>query len=278
VWETSVVWNAGSFSSCDFRHLGGVYAIAAQAGSQNVIVENCTFSDCSGGGIKFGQVANCSTGCANAGPSPANSTPGADSGMGNQWWPKPDTPLELQDSNLTVTNCLFLSIPNEFHGANAIFVGYARDVELSHNTIRNTSYSGICIGGGWPKKSSYGRNVKVTYNHIVNAMQLLADGGFIYSTSDGLDSTLGRPQNTMSSCGFKTKVPTLPRQAQDTNAEIKNHDLVCTGSVQSSGRRPCAVRRHLSRWRQCELARHAERDRERQVELHLCTRLVHKYL
>ena len=99
----------------------------------------------SGGGVKFGSVANCSTGCANAAPSPTNSTPppGADSGRGNQWWPKPDTPPEQQDANLVVTNCLFTSIPNEFHGANAIFVGYARDVELSHNTIVNCSYSAI---------------------------------------------------------------------------------------------------------------------------------------
>lgn len=181
-----------SFTSCEFRHLGGVYAITAEDGSQGVTIENCTFSDCSGGGVKFGSVANCSTGCANAAPSPTNSTPppGADSGKGNQWWPKPDTPLQQQDAELVVTNCLFESIPTEFHGSNAIFVGYARDVELSHNTILNTSYSAICIGGGWPKKPSYGRNVRVTYNHIVNAMQLLADGGFIYSTSDGIGSTL----------------------------------------------------------------------------------------
>jgi hypothetical protein len=60
--------------------------------------------------------------------------------------------------------------------ANAIFIGYARDVELSHNTISNTSYSAICIGGGWPKKPSYGKNVRVVYNQIKNFMQLLADG------------------------------------------------------------------------------------------------------
>jgi hypothetical protein len=78
-----------------------VYALTAEGGSQGVVVENCTFSDCSGGGVKFGSVANCSTGCANSGPSPANSTftPGANSGKGNQWWPKPDTPVEEQVSS-----------------------------------------------------------------------------------------------------------------------------------------------------------------------------------
>jgi hypothetical protein len=179
-----------SFSSCEFRHLGSVYAIAAEGGSKGLTVENCSFSDCSGGGLKFGQVANCSTGCANAGPSKPGSNPGADSQKGNQWWPVPSTPDEEHDGGLLVTNSLFTAIPNEFHGANAIFVGYARDVEISHNTISNTSYSAISIGGGWPKKPSYGGNIHAVYNHIVDAMQLLADGGFIYSTSDGRNSTL----------------------------------------------------------------------------------------
>ena len=179
-----------SFISCNFRHLGGVYALTAEGGSQGVKIENCTFVDCSGGGVKFGSVANCSEGCANGGPSPAGSNPGAHSGKGNQWWPSHQTPSEEQDAGLVVTNSWFDSIPTEFHGANAVFVGYAKDVEISHNTIRNTSYSAICIGGGWPKKPSYGKNVQVTYNRITNAMQLLADGGFIYSTSDGVNSTL----------------------------------------------------------------------------------------
>jgi sucrose-6-phosphate hydrolase SacC (GH32 family) len=187
--QLSGVWNV-SFISCNFRHLGGVYVLTAEGGSQGVKIENCTFADCSGGGVKFGSVANCSEGCANGGPSPEGSNPGANSGKGNQWWPKLDTPSEEQDAGLVVTNSWFDSIPTEFHGANAVFVGYAKDVEISHNTIRNTSYSAICIGGGWPKKPSYGKNVQVTYNRITNAMQLLADGGFIYSTSDGVNSTL----------------------------------------------------------------------------------------
>jgi hypothetical protein len=35
-----------SFTSCDFRRLGGVYAITAEEGSQGVSIENSTFSDC----------------------------------------------------------------------------------------------------------------------------------------------------------------------------------------------------------------------------------------
>ena len=73
--QLSAVRNV-TFSSCNFRHLGGVYAITAEGGSQGVTVENCTFSDLSGGGVKFGSVANCSTGCANSGPSAPGTNPG----------------------------------------------------------------------------------------------------------------------------------------------------------------------------------------------------------
>ena len=42
------------FLGCDFRHLGGVYALCADKGSQDVVVANSTFADCSGGGVKLG--------------------------------------------------------------------------------------------------------------------------------------------------------------------------------------------------------------------------------
>ena len=36
------------------RHFGAVYTLGADGGSQNVVVSNCTFQDCSGGAIKLG--------------------------------------------------------------------------------------------------------------------------------------------------------------------------------------------------------------------------------
>jgi hypothetical protein len=123
---------AVTFRSCHFRHLSGVYAIAAQGGTQHLSVLNCSFQDVGGGGVKFGRVANCSTGCANSSPS---SDHHASSGAGNQWWPRPDTPIEEQDRGLLVTNSRFEG-PTEFHGANAIFVGYhLRDTIIRTRTL-----------------------------------------------------------------------------------------------------------------------------------------------
>lgn len=43
-----------TFSGCAFQHLGAVYAVGADQGSQDVIVSNSTFLDISGGGVKLG--------------------------------------------------------------------------------------------------------------------------------------------------------------------------------------------------------------------------------
>eukprot|EP01047_Picozoa_sp_COSAG01_P100094 COSAG01_NODE_30001_length_625_cov_1.155894_2_plen_161_part_01 len=43
-----------SFMGCTFQHLGAVYALGADQGSQQVVVSNCSFLDISGGGVKLG--------------------------------------------------------------------------------------------------------------------------------------------------------------------------------------------------------------------------------
>ena len=52
------VWAATNvtFTSCSFRHLGAVYALGAHNASQDIVVSNSTFTDCSGGAIKLGNV------------------------------------------------------------------------------------------------------------------------------------------------------------------------------------------------------------------------------
>lgn len=108
-----------SFATCDFSHLGGVYGIGVDLGSQNVLVTNSTFSDISGGAIKLGS-------------------------SGERGAPAPNITLDpsLQDRGFLVSDCLMDSIPVEYGSANPIFGGYIADSVLSHNTIRNSAYSG----------------------------------------------------------------------------------------------------------------------------------------
>ena len=66
--------------------------------------------------------------------------------------------------------------PLRYGSANPIFGGYIADSVLAHNTIRESAYSGVCLGWGWGA-SSFMRNVHAVNNSIANPMLRLQDGG-----------------------------------------------------------------------------------------------------
>jgi hypothetical protein len=74
------------------------------------------------------------------------------------------------------------------HGGIGIAVGYSANSSIVHNQVDHAPYTGISIGwGGWPDKESkpglanYSHNNDVSFNLIFNVMQMLGDGGGIYS-------------------------------------------------------------------------------------------------
>eukprot|EP00038_Savillea_parva_P009887 m.186474 g.186474 ORF g.186474 m.186474 type:complete len:922 (+) comp16782_c0_seq1:76-2841(+) len=152
-----------TFHSCGFAHLGAVYALGVSDASQSVAVINSTFTDISGGGVKLGSV-------------------------GERGAPSPPVTLDpsLQDRGYVVSDCEFTGIPTEYRGANPIFAGYVADTNLVHNTIHDSTYSGICAGWGWGM-SSYVRNINILNNSITMPMQRLADGGAVYTNTPCYD-------------------------------------------------------------------------------------------
>jgi hypothetical protein len=145
--------------SCAFNHLGAVYALGADGASQGIIVSNCTFDDLSGGAVKLGK-----------------------SGERGAPAPDPSTPVMKQDRGYLVADNLMTNNTREYSSANPIFVGYVADTHLVHNTIHDTKYSGICAGWGWGL-SSYTRNIQIENNSITKVMQLLSDGGGVYTNT-----------------------------------------------------------------------------------------------
>jgi hypothetical protein len=76
----------------------------------------------------------------------------------------------------------------QFFGAVAVWVGLARDMQIVHNEIAHHPYTGVSVGWMWnPTPTPAGDNV-VAHNHIHHVMQVLSDGGGIY--------TLGRQPGT----------------------------------------------------------------------------------
>ena len=87
-----------------------------------------------------------------------------------------------QDRGYLVADNLMLTNTQEYSSANPIFVGYVADTFLVHNTIHDCKYSGICAGWGWGL-SSYTRNLQIENNSITKPMQLLSDGGGVYTNT-----------------------------------------------------------------------------------------------
>ena len=89
-----------TFFDNDFSHLGAVYALGADGGSQGVLVSNGTFTDISGGAVKLGY-----------------------SGERGVSQPQNDPTMDpsLQDRGFVVSDCLMDKIPVEYGGANPIF-------------------------------------------------------------------------------------------------------------------------------------------------------------
>jgi hypothetical protein len=146
------------FDHDGFARLGGA-GLDLGDGSQNDTVKGCVFTDISGNGLDIAGVDI---------NQPANA---AEHTTGN-----------------TVADNHFFNLPVEYHGGVAIDVGWAEHTTITHNQIDHTSYSGVSIGwGGWPDKvklpaePNYSNNNVISNNLIFNFMQVLDDGGAIYT-------------------------------------------------------------------------------------------------
>ncbi|MBE6655901.1 MAG: hypothetical protein E7609_03385 [Ruminococcaceae bacterium] len=89
--------------------------------------------------------------------------------------------------NSTITNNYFDRIAVKIYSSPAVTVQYAKDIDLSYNTIRNTSYSGYSVGWSWSAAAfMYGESVRlmhvdIHHNYIESVMQQTGDGGHIYT-------------------------------------------------------------------------------------------------
>ncbi len=105
---------------------------------------------------------------------------------GRTWWQsKPD---EAATGNV-VENCLIERCGQQFSGAVGIWVGFTQGTIVRENEIRDLPYTGVSLGWMWnPTPTPSGNNL-VEANNIHHVMQVLSDGGGIY--------TLGRQPGTV---------------------------------------------------------------------------------
>lgn len=98
---------------------------------------------------------------------------------------------EARVETITVSNNTVDSAGAEFFSAPGMTFYYVQACVISHNLLKNLPYSGISLGWGWNTPNGTNKTAlnDVTYNRIENYMNVLSDGGAIY--------TLGKRESAM---------------------------------------------------------------------------------
>jgi len=144
------------FYNCAFRHLGGS-GVRLGRDCRNCAVFDGVISDIAGNGVMLGE------------PSVRAAETGNSGG------------------NL-VENCLIERCGAVYYGAVGIWVGLSGENVIAQNEVRHLPYTGISVGWRWNPTPSPCKGNLLTNNHIHHVMQVLSDGGGIY--------TLGRQPGT----------------------------------------------------------------------------------
>jgi len=138
-----------AFTCNAFIHLGGAGLTFEHGSHDNVIARN-VFTDISANGIQLGDV--------------------------DQPFPAPDRSATDNE----ISNNVIHDLPKEYHGGVGIWVGYASNTLIAHNELYDLPYTGISNGWGWGIPSYAGRN-RIVHNVVHHHVQLLTDGGGIYT-------------------------------------------------------------------------------------------------
>ena len=93
------------------------------------------------------------------------------------------------DKNETCTRETFKdnyisNVTTEIQGGVGIAAGYPAYLDVEHNEISYTNYTGISVGFGWTGSTTAMTNNKINYNNIHHVNQILTDGGAIYTLSN----------------------------------------------------------------------------------------------
>lgn len=134
-----------------FVHLGGM-GLEITGGSQNVVVARNGLMDISGDGLFLGD--------------------GHDASQSNP---------ALQNTNFKIYYNFINQVAVQYQGSIGVEIGYVNAAAFLNNEISNLPYDGLAIGNS--TLTSYGKNIYIRQNYIHDVMQVMNDGGAIYTSS-----------------------------------------------------------------------------------------------
>jgi hypothetical protein len=87
-------------------------------------------------------------------------------------------------TNDTIKDNYIHNVTTEFQGGTAIAAGYPKLLDIEHNEVGYTNYTGISVGYGWTSTVNAMATNKINNNNIHHVVQIMADGGGIYTLSN----------------------------------------------------------------------------------------------
>ncbi len=141
-----------------FAGLGGAGLVMANR-THDCLIEGNLFYDIGGCGIMLGEPTDW---------------------QAKAWWPA--NPRDVPSGHV-VRNNLIAKTGAEYFSSSSISAAYIRDVVIEHNDVSDNPYSGISVGSGWTAATHATEHNIVRGNRIHEVMNVVDDGGGIYTLS-----------------------------------------------------------------------------------------------
>jgi hypothetical protein len=87
-------------------------------------------------------------------------------------------------TNDTIKSNYINNVTTEIQGACGIACGYPRNIDIEHNEVTATGYTGISVGFGWTTSTNAMSNNRINYNNIHHVARILASGAGIETLSN----------------------------------------------------------------------------------------------
>lgn len=141
------------FERNTFRHMGGS-AVVLHSAAQQISLTGNLIEDISGNGIAVDMNLE-----------------------GN-----PSDPRIIL-KRIDILNNSVSRVGRDYYGSVGIHVGYVQEATIEHNEVSDMPYTGISVGWGWTLKGTALKDNIIRQNHVHHVMNLLDDGGGIYTLS-----------------------------------------------------------------------------------------------
>jgi len=145
-----------AFLQCQFSHFGGG-GLSLIDNCHNILIDHNEFCDIGGNAITIGEQ--------------------------HVFEYHQDSPTSTQLQNNVISNNNIHNVGNQYYGCVGIFSAYAAQTVIQHNEVYNVPYTGISFGWGWTLSNTGSENNFIVLNKVHNVMQMLNDGGGIYTLS-----------------------------------------------------------------------------------------------